>query len=140
MQENWNATGDALNLNPADGMTRASSFVEAVCAEILRERGVPLPDNKSMKPLIETVLATLPWPDDAQLLADVKRLTSGVSTVCQAIGTLRTHYGSAHGASTHLPPADPAYAMLTKNAGAAVAIFLLDRHRNGGITRPPESD
>lgn len=63
LQENWNATGDALNLNPADGMTRASSFVEAVCAEILRERGVQLPDNKSMKPFIETVLATLPWPE-----------------------------------------------------------------------------
>ncbi|WP_129518696.1 abortive infection family protein [Burkholderia stabilis] len=93
-----------------------------------------------MKPFIETVLATLPWPEDAQLPADVKKLTSGVSTVCQAIGTLLTHYGSAHGASTHLPPLDPVYATLAKNAGAAVAIFLLDRHRNGGITTPPEGD
>ncbi|MBB2984740.1 hypothetical protein FHX57_007592 [Paraburkholderia tropica] len=130
LQENWAATVDALHLHPGDGTTRASSFVEAVCAEILRERGVPLPANESMKPLIETVLANLAWPDDVQLQENVKRLKSGVSTVCQAVGALRTHSGSAHGTSTHLPPLDPTFATLAKNAGVAVAIFLLARHRD----------
>ncbi|RQR59885.1 hypothetical protein DIE18_15835 [Burkholderia sp. Bp9125] len=92
-----------------------------------------------MKPLIETVLAKLAWPEDAQLPADVKRITSGVSTLCQGVGALRTHYGSAHGTSTHLPPLDPAFAAFARNAGAAVAIFLLARHRDCGSRAMPEA-
>ena len=128
LQDNWDATLDAHHLHPADGVTRSSSFVEAVCAEILRARDVPLPNQEKMRYLIETVIANLAWTEDAQLRDDVKRIMSGVSTLCQGIAALRTHYGSAHGTSTHLPRLDPAFAALAKNAGAAVAIFLLARH------------
>ncbi|CAI9009826.1 MULTISPECIES: abortive infection family protein [Burkholderia] len=132
LQDSWSATIAALHMNPADGLTRSSSFVEAVCEDILRQRGVELPPKQAMKQLIETVIANLEWPDDAQLQEDMKRVMSGVSTLCQGIGALRTHYGSAHGSSAHQPPLDPEFATLAKNAAAAVAIFLLVRHRRPG--------
>jgi len=137
LKSNWGATLDALHLNPAHGLASASSYVESVCAGILHARGVALPDNKSMGPLLKATLKALDWPEDKLLPSDVARVTTGVATLSEGIGALRTHFSTAHGAASHQPPLAPEFATLAKNAGAAVAIFLIDRHKNGGTPTPP---
>jgi hypothetical protein len=118
---------DAIHLHTGDGLTRSSSFLESVCAEILRERGVTLPKDKSISPLVDACIDCLEWPD-RDALEDAKRFFAGVKSICGGIGALRTHFGTAHGASSHRPPLDASYAMFAKNASVAVAIFLIDCH------------
>lgn len=118
---------DAIHLHTGDGLTRSSSFLESVCAEILRERGVALPKDNPISPLVDACIDCLEWPD-RDALEDVKRFFAGVKSICGGIGALRTHFGTAHGASSHRPPLDASYAMFAKNASVAVAIFLIDCH------------
>ncbi|MCA8171413.1 abortive infection family protein [Burkholderia gladioli] len=125
----WQDAVEATHNDTADALTRCSRFLEAVCAKILRERGVELPDEKSMGPLVKACQKSLDWPDSRELKGDVEQLLSGIRSICGGIGALRTHFGTAHGASSHLPPLDPAYAVFVKQATVAVATFLLTRHQ-----------
>ena len=133
----WSETLDATHLDPADGLARSSRFLESVCATILGARGAALPKDKSIAPLLDACVACLDWPDKVAL-ADAKQVFAGVKSLAGGIGTLRTHFSTAHGATPHLPPLDAEWATLAKNATAAVAIFLLSRHTAG--TELPPSD
>lgn len=131
----WDEALDASHLHTADGLTRSSSFLESVCAAILRERRVALPRDKSMSPLLDECVKCLDWPEK-DALSDAKQLFAGVKSICGGIGSLRTHFGTAHGASGHLPPLEASWATLAKNSSAAVAIFLISRHMEGARASP----
>lgn len=123
----WDEAVNATHSDTADGLTRSCRFVEAVCAAILRERGEPLPSDLSLAPLVKSCIKCLQWPSQ-EVREDVRQFTGGLTSLCNGIGSLRTHSGTAHGASSHLPSLDASYAMLAKNAAAAVSIFLLEHH------------
>lgn len=124
----WCEAVDATHTHTAYGLTRSSRFLESVCATILHEREVELPKDKSMSPLVKACIKSLEWPSDETAVEDVRQLTGGVASICGGIGSLRTHFGTAHEASSHLPPLEASYATFAKNATAAVAIFLISRH------------
>ncbi|RDU95259.1 abortive infection family protein [Trinickia dinghuensis] len=128
LNQNWAALLDAAHLETADALTRSSRMLEAVCAAILNDRDVELPADKSLTPLLKACINTLEWPAAKDALNDVNQLKGGVQSICNAIGSLRTHFGTAHGASSHLPPLDSEFGLLAKNACATMAIFLLSRH------------
>lgn len=134
LNQNWAAVLDATHLETADGLTRSSRMLEAVCTAILNERGVQLPADKSLQPLLKACIKNLKWPAAKEALDDLNQLKGGVQSICNAVGSLRTHFGTAHGASSHLPPLDPEFGVLAKNACATVAIFLLSRHKQSGDT------
>ncbi|WP_186033972.1 abortive infection family protein [Burkholderia gladioli] len=125
----WRQAVEATDLDAADALTRCSRFLEAVCAKILRERGVALPKDKSMSPLVKACLETLTWPAEKEAEGDVRQLLGGIQSITNGIGALRTHFGTAHGATSHLPPLDRGYAVFVKQATVAAATFLLDRHQ-----------
>ncbi|CAE6844007.1 hypothetical protein R69658_06856 [Paraburkholderia aspalathi] len=132
----WGEALDATHLHTADGLTRSSSFLESVCAAILLEHRVELPRDKSMAPLFDTCIRCLDWPEK-KALADAKQVFAGLKSISGGIGTLRSHFSTAHGASSHLHPLDPSYATLAKNAAATVAIFLLARHTASRLSGAP---
>ncbi|QPQ89082.1 abortive infection family protein (plasmid) [Burkholderia gladioli] len=127
----WREAVDATNHDSADALTRCSRFLEAVCAKILRERSVALPKDKSLSPLVKACLETLTWPAEQEAEGDVRQLLGGIQSITNGIGALRTHFGTAHGATSHLPPLDRGYAVFVKQATVAAATFLLDRHQAG---------
>ncbi|WP_261529517.1 abortive infection family protein [Burkholderia multivorans] len=67
--------------------------------------------------------------DAKEAEGDVRQLLGGIHSICGGIGALRTHFGTAHGASSHLPSLDPGYAVFVKQATVAAATFLLNRHQ-----------
>ncbi|WP_186058812.1 abortive infection family protein [Burkholderia gladioli] len=129
----WRDAADAVHYDSADALTRCSRFLEAVCAKILRERGVALPKDKSLSPLVKACLETLTWPAEKEAEGDVRQLLGGIQSITNGIGALRTHFGTAHGATSHLPPLDRGYAVFVKQATVAAATFLLDRHQAGPV-------
>ncbi|KVL93094.1 abortive infection family protein [Burkholderia stagnalis] len=136
----WQDAVDATRTDSADALTRCSRFLEAVCAKILRERGEELPADKSMGPLVKACQKSLTWPDAKEAEADVRQLLGGIQSICNGVGALRTHFGTAHGASSHLPPLDPGYAVFVKQATVAAATFLLDRHQASAPTARADPD
>src|SRR5262249_31465119 len=84
--------------DPEDAVTGACSTLESVCRSILIELGERLPDKKDVKALFGAVRKPLGLgadrPDLDPLIADdVRKILSGLATVVEGIGALRTHGG-----------------------------------------------
>ncbi|AOI94078.1 hypothetical protein WS58_16500 [Burkholderia pseudomultivorans] len=136
--KNWQAVLDATHLDTADALTRATTMLESVCTAILIERGIPLPADKSLSPLLKECIKRLEFPKLPDLQDDLRKLLGGVMSICGGAAALRTHFGTAHGANSHFAPLDAAFAVLAKNACAAAAIFLIDRHKHSDGSLPAE--
>lgn len=125
----WNKARRSITTDPAESITRSSSYIESVCRKILADLNQPLPTTITMTSLINECVKFVKLSHDKKAQSDLLQLTSNLKGVCQAIGTLRTHFGSAHGSSLGDYEVDEHDARFANNAAATVSSFLLHRHR-----------
>jgi Abortive infection C-terminus len=117
--------------DPEDAVTAACSTVESVCRSILIEIGENLPDKRDIKGLFGAVRRPLGLgsdrPDLDPLIADdVRKILSGLATVVEGIGALRTHGGDAHGRERGYKRLDRRIASLAIHAASTIALFLIE--------------
>ena len=117
--------------DPEDAVTAACSTVESVCRSILIEVGENLPDKRDIKALFATVRKPLGLGSDRSdlhsLIADdVRKILSGLATVVEGIGALRTHGGDAHGRERGYKRLDRRIASLAIHAASTIALFLIE--------------
>ncbi|MEP1446270.1 MAG: abortive infection family protein [Paraglaciecola sp.] len=123
----WLKARSSIQLDPADSITRSSSYLESVCRLILAKENVPLPKKKDISNLIGAAVKTLDLSDDSEANTDLKSLFGGIKGIFQAVGTMRTHFGTAHGFSPGDYVAQEHYARLVNDASATVSTYLLRR-------------
>ena len=117
--------------DPEDAVTAACSALESVCRSILIELDEPLPAKKDVKGLYNAVKRPLGLsPDrsdlDANVAGDVRTILSGLSTVVEGIGSLRTHGGDAHGRERGYARIDERIASLAIHASSTATLFLIE--------------
>ena len=117
--------------DPEDAVTSACSTVESVCRSILLELQQPLPEKKDIKGLFNAIKRPLAISSDRtdldQLIADdVRKILSGLATVVEGVGALRTHGGDAHGRERGYLRIDARIARLAIHAASTVALFLIE--------------
>jgi hypothetical protein len=117
--------------DPEDAVTAACSTVESVCRSILIEVGENLPDKRDIKALFAAVRKPLGLGSDRSdldsLIADdVRKILSGLATVVEGIGALRTHGGDAHGRERGYKRLDRRIASLAIHAASTIALFLIE--------------
>jgi len=122
---------DNTQADPESSVTSACSTVESVCRSILVELGEELPKKKDIKGLFNAVKKPLSLsPDrtdiDPEIADDVRKILSGLATVVEGIGALRTHGSTAHGRERGYPRIDYRIASLSINAASTVALFLIE--------------
>jgi len=122
---------DSSRSDPEDAVTAACSTIESVCRSILTELGEPLPDKKDVTGLYNAVRKPLGLSPDRSdinpLIADdVRKVLSGLHTVIQGIGALRTHGGDAHGRERGFVRIDERIANLAIHAASTVSLFLIE--------------
>lgn len=57
---------------------------------------------------------------------DKKRILSGLSSIVDGVGSLRTHAGSAHGHGRSQPPVTPSDARLAINAAHTLTVYVIE--------------
>lgn len=117
--------------DPEDAITAACSLLESLCRSILIELDEELPKDKSIQPLYRRVAKVLNLAAgrddiDSLILNDVRKVLSGLSTLIEGIGALRTHAGDAHGKNQGTKRVDARIAKLAVNSASGVAIFLIE--------------
>lgn len=117
--------------DPEDAITAACSTVESVCRSILIEVGESLPDKKDIKALFGAVRKPLGLGADRAdldplIVDDVRKILSGLATVVEGIGALRTHGGDAHGRERGYTRLDRRIASLAIHAASTIALFLIE--------------
>lgn len=127
--------------DPEDAVTAACSLVESMCRSILIELGAELPPKKDVASLYRAVREPLGISPDRsdipkEVLDDVRKVLSGLTTVIEGIGGLRTHGGDAHGRERGYRRIDPRIAALSIHAASTVALFLIETWQQKFPTKP----
>jgi hypothetical protein len=116
----------AIPGDPPAGLTAACSLLEALLKIFIEDEGLDMPAAETVKPLWNTVSKHLGFDPSAMPDDDLKRILSGLTSVVDGLGSLRTHAGSAHGRGHTRYRVKRRHARLALNVAHALAAFLLD--------------
>lgn len=125
----WTVAHAMISSEPAESITRSSSYIESICKHILTGMRAPLPTKQEMSPLINECVKVLGLSKDAGASEDLKVLVGSIKGLCQSIGTMRSHFGIAHGTAPHAYKATEHEARLINTCAAAASVFLIKRYQ-----------
>jgi len=99
----------------------------------LEDGGLELPKKQTIKELWREAQKHLGLTPAAQTDRDLQKVLSGLASVVDGIGALRTHSGSAHGQGRRRYKVEPRHARLAVHGAHTLAVFLLETWEK----RPP---
>ena len=88
---------DNIETDPPAAITAACSILESLYKVYIEDNALTVPTNQSIAPLWKVVSKDLGLNPSAIEDDDVKKILSGLTSIVDEIGSLRTHTGSAHG-------------------------------------------
>jgi len=115
-----------VSTDPASALTAACSLLEALFRAYLEAHSLPLPAKKSVKPLWGAVQEHLGLHPKTQQDRDLQQILSGLASVVDGIGALRTHSGSAHGGGALRYRVKARHERLAINAAHSLASFVIE--------------
>lgn len=124
----WTKARQLISLEPAESITRSSSYLESICKHILADMGAELPSKDTISNLIGACLQRLPLSSDEKAGELLQQLIGNFKGIFNSIGGIRNNHGTAHGASPGHFEMGEHEARLVNNAAATASIFLLHRH------------
>ncbi|WP_287236079.1 abortive infection family protein [Mesorhizobium sp.] len=113
--------------DPHAAITAASAIIEAFCKTYIETHRLEMPAKQTVVPLWKAVQGPLGLNPDRLIGDDESRVLSGLSSIVDGIGSLRTHIGSAHGRGVAPPPIHPSEARLAANAAHTLVTFAMER-------------
>lgn len=125
----WIKARNTIQSDPSDSITRSSSYLESICRHVLTEMNEPLPNRKEISSLIGSVVNVLGLSENTEANNDLTQLFGGVKSIFQAVGTMRTHFGTAHGFTPGDYVAQEHYARLVNDAAAMVSTYVIRRYQ-----------
>jgi hypothetical protein len=115
-----------IGSDPGAAITAACAILEAVCKHYLDTEKVPLPNKQTIGPLWTEVAKHLGLSPGQLADDDLKQILSGLFSVVNGIGALRTHEGSAHGHGVKAYKITARHARLAVHAAHTTAVFILE--------------
>jgi hypothetical protein len=115
--------------NPREAASAASNILESLCKVYIEEEGLDLPPKQDLKPIWTIVRKDLGFDPSVVEDQDLQRVLSGMISIVEGIGALRTHASSAHGAGKKSYKLEPRHARLAVHSAHTVALFVLESWR-----------
>jgi hypothetical protein len=118
--------------NPREAVSAASNILESICKVYIEERGLEMPHKQDLKPIWTLVRKDLGFDPGVVEDKDLQLILSGLISVVEGIGSLRTHASSAHGAGKKTYKLEPRHARLAIHAAHTVTLFIFEswqRHK-----------
>jgi hypothetical protein len=112
--------------DPGAAITAGCAILEALFKYYLERKKIDLPSKQTIKPLWSAIQKELGLDPKNQTDADIQRILSGMTSVVDGIGALRTHAGSAHGGGKLRYRVKPRHARLLINSAHTLALFLIE--------------
>ena len=121
-----------LGTDPPVAITAACSMLESLYKAYIEDNNIAMPSKQSIGPLWKVVSRELGFDPSAVEDNDVKKILSGLTSINDGIGSLRTHTGSAHGRGRKSYGVQPRHARLAIHASHTLVGFVLEtwEHRN----------
>lgn len=116
----------SVEADPPSGITAASSLIEAICKTYIDEHNLQLPKKQNIKDLWHVIRDDIGLNPKSVVNDDLKRILSGLSSIVDGVGSLRTHAGSAHGRGPNSPIVGSNEARLAINAAHSLAVYIME--------------
>lgn len=115
--------------NPREAVSAASNILESVCKVYITEEGLDAPTKQDLKPVWSIVRKHLGFDPGTVEDQDLQQILSGLISITEGIGALRTHASSAHGAGKTSYKIESRHARLAVHSAHTVALFILESWR-----------
>ncbi|HKZ42202.1 MAG TPA: abortive infection family protein [Candidatus Hodarchaeales archaeon] len=113
--------------DPPTAVAAASSMIESACKLYIADHSLSLPMKATIKPLWSLVSKDILSDYPAIVKDDIQRLLSGLTSVVDGLGSLRTHASSAHGRDRSEPEVGVPEALLAIHASQTLVLFMLQK-------------
>ena len=123
---------DYIETDPPAAITAACSILESMCKVYIEDNALAVPTNQSVAPLWKVVSKDLGFDPSAVEDSDVRKILSGLTSIVNGIGSLRTHAGSAHGRGKVPYKVHKRHARLAIHASHTLVAFVIQtsEHRS----------
>lgn len=118
-----------VDSNPREAVSAASNILESICKVYIEEENLEPPAKQDLKPIWTVVRKDLGFDPSMIEDQDLQTVLSGMISIVEGIGALRTHASSAHGAGKKSYKLEPRHARLAIHSAHTVALFILETWR-----------
>jgi hypothetical protein len=115
-----------VDRDPPSAVTASCAILEALCKVIIDQDALAMPTKQTVKSLWTVVQKHLGLAPTKGVDHDIVRILSGLSSVVDGIGSLRTHGGSAHGGGRKPYRLEGRHARLAVHSAHTLATFLIE--------------
>jgi len=112
--------------SPREALSAASNILESLCKIYICDEGLEMPAKQDLKPVWSVVRKHLGLDPSIVEDQDLQTILSGLISIVEGIGALRTHASSAHGAGRTSYRIEPRHARLAIHAAHTVTLFVLE--------------
>ena len=112
--------------SPREAVSAASNILESICKVYIVEEGLEMPAKQDLRPVWSVVRKHLGFDPGVVEDQDLQQVLSGMISVVDGIGALRTHASSAHGAGKKSYKLEPRHARLAVHGAHTIALFILE--------------
>lgn len=116
--------------SPREAVSAASNILESICKAYIAEEGLEMPAKQDLKPVWTVVRKHLGFDPGVVEDQDLQQILSGMISVVDGIGALRTHASSAHGAGKKSYKLEPRHARLAVHGAHTIVLFILESWRS----------
>lgn len=115
-----------VETNPREAVSAASNILESLCKVYIHDEHLEKPAKQDLKPVWSIVRKHLGFDPSLVEDQDLQIILSGLISIVEGIGALRTHASSAHGAGRSSYKIEPRHARLAIHASHTVTLFVLE--------------
>jgi hypothetical protein len=124
------------NTDPREACSAACNILESLFKIMIQDESLAKPAKQDLKNLWKTVAEYLNFDPKKIEDDDLRKILSGMNSVVDGIGALRTHASAAHGAGKQIYKLEPRHARLAIHSAHTLATFVLeswDKRRDPGF-------
>lgn len=127
VDEEFNRAIRNIDTDPPASLTAACAIIEAFCKTYIDAHDhLEMPSKETIKPLWNVVSKDLGFNPEHIQDQDLLRILSGLNSIVDGLGALRTHAGSAHGRGLTRYKLKPRHVRLAVNAAHTLVTFALE--------------
>lgn len=117
---------DNANSEPREACSAACNILESLFKIMIEEEKLEKPAKQDLKNLWKSVTEYLNFDPRSIEDTDLRKILSGMNSVVDGVGALRTHASSAHGAGKQIYKLEPRHARLAIHSAHTLATFVLE--------------
>lgn len=122
----FNRALNNVEKNPREAVSAASNILESLCKIYIEDEGLDTPKKQDLKSIWSVVRKDLGFDPSLVEEEDLQKILSGILSIVEGIGALRTHASSAHGAGKKAYKLEPRHARLAIHSAHTIVLFTLE--------------